>query len=150
MGKKGKTLKKKQGNPRQGTRKEFQKNKERKDGGFSLVGLFLKNSLKRLLGCASFVLARICLCSGAFVDACSGCARLLHPLFGGHLTPVHHIKACTCRVLVSAFSAFSLRGISPDPRFFWGETDLAHFLHFLRIGFESLILKIRPTSFISV
>ena len=34
------------------------------------------------------------------------------------------------------------------PLFSWGQRDLLHFPHFRRIGFESLISKIRPTGFI--
>ena len=56
------------------------------------------------------------------------------------------------RVFVSAFSAFStfsvflLCGISSDPCFS-GVRVFPHFLHFPRLGFESLISKIRPTGF---
>ena len=76
---------------------------------------------------------------------------------GGHLKPVTLKPVIRIfrifRVFVSAFSAFSafsallLFGISSDPCFFWAERDFPHFPRFPRIGFESLISKIRPTGF---
>ena len=44
------------------------------------------------------------------------------------------------------FRLFALRNLL-RPLFFWGERDFPHFPHFPRIGFESLISKIRPTGF---
>ena len=47
------------------------------------------------------------------------------------------------------FRVFALRNLL-RPLFSWGERDFPHFPHFprfLRIGFESLISKIRPTGF---
>ena len=74
---------------------------------------------------------------------------------GGHLKPVT-LKPVSrifriFRVFVSAFSAFSaflLPGVSSDPGFCRGERGLPHFPHFSRIGFESLISKMRATGFI--
>ena len=45
------------------------------------------------------------------------------------------------------FRALALRNLL-RPLFFWGERDFPHFPRFARIGFESLISKIRPTGFI--
>ena len=50
------------------------------------------------------------------------------------------------RVFASAFSAFLLCGVFSNPCFC--RVSLPHFPHFRRIGFESLISKIRPTGFI--
>ena len=50
-----------------------------------------------------------------------------------------HFPRCRFRI----FRVCSVE--SPRPLFFWGESDLPHFP---RIGFESLISKIRPTGFI--
>ena len=44
------------------------------------------------------------------------------------------------------FRVFALRNLL-RPLFFWGEKDFLHFPRFRRIGFESLISKIRPTGF---
>ena len=44
------------------------------------------------------------------------------------------------------FRVFALRNLL-RPLFFWGKRDFPHFPRFLRIGFESLISKIRPTGF---
>ena len=43
---------------------------------------------------------------------------------------------------------FTKSTVSWTPMFFWSERDLPHFPVFPRIGFESLISKIRPTGFI--
>ena len=82
---------------------------------------------------------------------------MLSLLFFRGLPKASHIKSSQLyfphfrvRVFrISAFCAFCagrLRNLL-RPLSFWGERDLLHFLHFPRIGFESLISKIRPTGF---
>ena len=75
---------------------------------------------------------------------------------GGHLKPVTlkpcnhphfpHFPRFRVRIfrIFRVFRVFALRNLL-RPLLFWGERDCPHFPHFSRIGFESLISKIRPT-----
>ena len=66
---------------------------------------------------------------------------------GGHLKPVtlKPVSHIFC-VFVSAFSTFcSVKSLQTLVFFSGVRRDVPHFPHFLRIGFESLISKIRPT-----
>ena len=68
---------------------------------------------------------------------------------GGHLKPVtlKPVIRIFPRFRFHIFRDFALRNLLL-PLFFRGEREFSHFPHFPCIGFELLILKIRPTGFI--